>query len=73
MEKSLIIKDVVGNTAGLIWKQLHEQSGGLRTVDLKKDLLVSNSMLFAAIGWLFRENKIELVPEETGFIVKLIG
>jgi hypothetical protein len=56
------MKDVVeefGNNAGKIWNEL-KTHGPLNDKDLIKITKLSKNNIYAAIGWLARENKIQL-------------
>ncbi|MBW1646213.1 MAG: winged helix-turn-helix domain-containing protein [Deltaproteobacteria bacterium] len=50
----------IGMDAGRVWQQL-EAGGEMTTGALKKALDLSPFALYAAIGWLAREDKIYLV------------
>lgn len=53
----------IGETAGLVWHALHE-NGPLSLAKLTKTVDAPREMILQAIGWLAREDKIEI--EETG-------
>ena len=64
------MKVVVGETAGKIYQAL--SSGGPQTVSqLKKKLDGSGELLNFALGWLAREDKIEMVQEKKNIHVQL--
>ncbi|HEV2176075.1 MAG TPA: winged helix-turn-helix domain-containing protein [Terriglobia bacterium] len=64
------VKSQVGITAGQVWQAL--ESGGPQTVaELKKKLNGSGELVNFALGWLAREDKIELAPEKRTFRVTL--
>ena len=64
------IKEQVGTTAGKIWQELSE--GGPRTVaQLKKKLNGQGDIVNFAVGWLAREDKVEIVPDKRNFRVHL--
>lgn len=64
------VKIQVGLTAGHVWQAL--VSGGPQTVaELKKKLNGSGELVSFALGWLAREDKIEMAPEKRTFRVKL--
>lgn len=62
------MEDLIGITAGEIWKFLSEK-GATTTMDIKSNLGISNTLLHLALGWLIRENKIELA--ESGHTYKV--
>ncbi|MBN1860366.1 MAG: winged helix-turn-helix domain-containing protein [Candidatus Thermoplasmatota archaeon] len=51
------IVSLFGDQAGMVWKLLHER-GPLTEAELLSLTNLSESQLYAAIGWLARENKI---------------
>lgn len=53
----------IGTWAGLVWKALSE-ADVLGIKQLKKITKLKDKEVFAAIGWLARENKITLQPSE---------
>ena len=60
----------VGETAGKIWHLLNDE--GPRTIpQLKKKLNGSGELLSFALGWLAREEKIEITQEKKAFKVAL--
>ncbi|MDR0769491.1 MAG: winged helix-turn-helix domain-containing protein [Dysgonamonadaceae bacterium] len=51
------MKEKIGTDAGLIWKVLDEQgSKGIK--DVKKLTKLTEKEIYAAIGWLAREEKL---------------
>jgi winged helix-turn-helix protein DUF2582 len=64
------INGQVGETAGKVWHAL--SSGGPQTLaQLKKRLNGSNELTSFALGWLAREDKIEIIPYKRSFRVQL--
>jgi Winged helix-turn-helix domain (DUF2582) len=60
----------VGETAGKVWNAL--SSAGPQTLaQLKKKVDGSGELLSFGLGWLAREDKIEIVPEKKTFRVRL--
>ena len=53
------MQETIGMTAGLVWNYL-ATNGPATTLKLKSALGISNSQLHLALGWLARENKIEI-------------
>jgi len=64
------IIDQVGATAGKIWHELTE-SGPQTLVQLKKKLNGQSDLVNFAVGWLAREDKVEIVPDKKNFRVQL--
>jgi hypothetical protein len=70
MTEVVEIKEQVGLTAGKIWQTL--STGGPVTVtQLKKKLNGEGELLNLALGWLAREDKIDLIPEKKTLRVQL--
>jgi len=62
--------DQIGDTAGLLWHQLHEN--GPRTLtQLAKDIDAPRDVIMQAIGWLAREDKVAI--EEEGRTKKVVS
>jgi hypothetical protein len=49
----------IGNAAGIVWRILDE-GNKLPFHSLRDKTNLSDSILYSAIGWLFREGKIEV-------------
>ncbi len=64
------IKNQVGETAGKVWHVLNDQ-GPQTVVQLKKKLDGDSELLTFAIGWLAREDKVEITPEKKSIRVQL--
>ena len=60
----------VGETAGLIWQMLESQ-GPLKMTALKKQLKINDTILHMSLGWLAREDKIEMTATGRTFLVQL--
>lgn len=55
---------VVGTLAGAVWTALNE-NGALNTKDLKKAAKVKTDKdLYLALGWLLREDKVEVTEAD---------
>ncbi len=55
--------ETIGTCAGLLWNALNE-ADVLGTKQIKKITKLKDKELFAAIGWLARENKITISATE---------
>jgi hypothetical protein len=62
------IKGRVGETAGKVWHLLN--SHGPHTLAQKK-LDVPSELLSFAVGWLAREDKVNIIQEKKGFLIQL--
>ena len=60
----------VGETAGTVWQLLNEE-GPLTLSQLKKKVNGEGELLTFAIGWLAREDKVEITPEKKNLRIKL--
>ena len=65
------MKEKIGLDAGLIWKMLDEM-GTLGVKELKKALKLTDKDLYAAIGWLAREEKLAFNQEEKELYLSLV-
>ena len=62
---------VVGTFAGAVWTALNE-NGALNTKDLKKAAKVKTDKdLYLALGWLLREDKVEVTEADKVVTVTL--
>ena len=63
------MKDKIGTNAGLVWNAL--LGGNLDIKALKKATKLNDKDVYAALGWLAREDKIYFVETENELIVGL--
>ena len=66
------MNEEIGKVAGAIWRAL-ETNGQMTLAKLKKEVDSGPSLFDWAIGWLAREDKIELTFEKRTFRVCLKG
>ena len=52
----------IGNNAGLVWNALNA-NGKMTETKLKKETGLASAEFFAALGWLAREGKLNVVAE----------
>jgi hypothetical protein len=64
------ISSQVGETAGKVWNAL-SSTGPQTLAQLKKRVNGSGELLSFGLGWLAREDKIEIIPEKRSFRVRL--
>lgn len=64
------MKEKIGADAGIVWKILDEM-GTLNVKDLKKTGKLTDKDLYAAIGWLAREEKLVFKQEEKELYLSL--
>lgn len=64
--------DTIGYNAGLVWNALNE-ADALGLKQIKKVTKLKDKELYAALGWLARENKILIAENEDDkdFIISL--
>ncbi len=60
----------VGNTAGKVWHLLDDQ-GPQTLAQIKKKLGGSGDVVGFALGWLAREDKVDILLEKKSFKVAL--
>lgn len=65
-------QEYIGQNAGRVWEYLYN-SGSVTTIKLRAELGLSNTALCLALGWLSREDKIELAEEAHSFRISLKG
>lgn len=64
------MKEKIGTNAGLIWSYLHENNE--KTLkELKKACKLTEKDMYAALGWLAREEKIVFEALKDDFKVRL--
>ncbi|MCX7956533.1 MAG: winged helix-turn-helix domain-containing protein [Endomicrobia bacterium] len=61
----------IGIVAGRIWNYLNEKNNFVELLKLKFDLKLNNTILYLALGWLAREDKIEFLVQDETVKVKL--
>ena len=64
-------REEIGLNAGLVWNALNE-SEGLTLKGLKKVTKLKDKQLYAAVGWLSREDKVTIEEVEGDLLVNLI-
>ena len=64
-------REEIGLNAGLVWTALNE-SEGLTLKGLKKVTKLKDKQLYAALGWLSREDKVTIEEVEGDLLVNLI-
>lgn len=64
------IKYEVGTTAGKVWHVLDDE-GPQTLVQIKKKVDGASELVTLALGWLVREDKVEITEEKRSFRVQL--
>jgi|LQAB01.1.fsa_nt_gi hypothetical protein len=65
------IKIDIGYAAGYIWEYLIK-NGESSSMEIKAGIELSNTMLFLALGWLAREDKISIKEvEQNNYMISL--
>lgn len=60
---ALSITDQIGTTAGEIWQHLSTE-GPVSMTKLTKQLGVPRDLVMQSVGWLARENKIQIIQDK---------
>ena len=68
----MINVESMGLWAGNVWSALNEK-GTLDVKALKKATKLKEKEIYAALGWLAREGKVNVDETETNVVVSLIG
>ena len=63
------MKEKMGVNAGLVWNILNDGAKDLKA--LKKATKLSEKDLYAALGWLAREEKVVFTETETEVLISL--
>lgn len=66
--------EVIGNNAGLVWQAL-AAADAMGVKQIKKVTKLKDKEVFAALGWLAREGKVNILPDdndEKELIVSLV-
>lgn len=56
--------ETIGLWAGAVWNALNDAQGNLNVKGLKKATKLKEKEVFAAIGWLAREGKVNIVSDD---------
>lgn len=64
--------ETIGLWAGAVWNGLNDANGSLTVKGLKKTTKLKEKEVFAAIGWLAREGKVNVTEIEKDVEVNLI-
>lgn len=68
--EQVAVKAQVGDAAGEVWHLLNR--GGPQTLaQLKKKLNGSGELLGFAVGWLAREDKLEIIQQKRSILLRL--
>jgi hypothetical protein len=65
-----MITHEIGEAAGAIWRTLDSQ-GELTLAKLKKEVKVKDPVFHWALGWLAREEQVEISQDKRTFRVRL--
>lgn len=63
--------ELIGSWAGLVWNAL-DGVESLNLKQVKKATKLKEKELYAAMGWLGREGKLNIVEEEKDLVLSLI-
>jgi len=65
------MQNKIGDVAGNIWQQL-EKNGEMTPRKLTTRIKEKSDVVYLALGWLARENKVEFNQAKSTFKVKLV-
>jgi hypothetical protein len=65
------MKESIGNAAGIIWEFLDRQSGPVNLAALKRSLDLSSNLLMMGLGWLTREDKLDIEVSGNSYSISL--
>lgn len=65
------MKETIGENAGLVWEYLSE-NGEKAFKEIKTATKLTEKDLYAAIGWLAREDKIEIKKIDKDLSISLV-
>ena len=54
------MKETIGNAAGMIWRFLDQQSEPVTLSAVRKSVPLSSTLLMMGLGWLAREDKLDI-------------
>jgi hypothetical protein len=60
----------IGNAAGTVWRVLADK-GAMPVAQLKRETGLADQLLFMAIGWLAREEKLEITKDRRSLRIDL--
>jgi hypothetical protein len=63
--------DFIGNAAGVIWSYLSQQTQAVTLSTIKKAIPESSTVLMMALGWLAREDKIDIEVSDESYSYKI--
>lgn len=66
-----MLKEKAGVVAGQIWNTLNENAEGLTQKQIKKAAKIVDKDFFLGMGWLLREDKVEVSEVAEELFVKL--
>jgi hypothetical protein len=63
--------EAIGNSAGMIWRFLKEQSHPVALSTLRSNLELSSTLLMMGLGWLAREDKLCIEMSNNSYKITL--
>jgi len=70
INQNTTVMQSIGETAGRVWHTL-ERDGPLKLTTLQRRMEVPPALLHMALGWLAREDKVEVIGDGRGFSARL--
>ncbi len=65
-----MLKEKAGEVAGLIWQAL-DGTEGLTQKEIKKATKIVDKYFYLGLGWLLREDKVEVSEKKEELFIKL--
>jgi len=65
-----MLKEKAGEVAGLIWQAL-DGTEGLTQKEIKKTTKIVDKYFYLGLGWLLREDKVEVSEKKEELFIKL--
>lgn len=65
-------EELFGVNAGKVWNVLNSSQKPLSVTEIVRKTGLKRDEVFAALGWLGREGKIEIIKEKDKFLYKLV-
>ena len=66
-----VMKEKIGFNAGLVWNALSESKEKANIKDVKKATKLTEKDLYAALGWLAREEKVNIEEADKEIFISL--
>jgi len=65
------MNEAIGNAAGIIWRFLDQASQPVTLSTLRKSLSLSSTLLMMGLGWLAREDKLNIETSDDSYSYRI--